>query len=269
MRAENCVMAGVATLVGAGTATAAGPGRGATTLAGSVVAVMLVLAFGNVVNDIADQEADRMGKGGRPLPSGRISTSQAWCVAAALLAGAMAVTLVTPHRQLLFVSGMAAVAALYSPLLKQVPLLGNAVVAGQCGATLVFGAQAAGAVQGTTIGAACLVAVGILCVEVAKTVEDRGADRRAGTRTIAHLVAPTRHRHLVGGLAASYLSVWCILLAGARSPIVVSLAGAPIFPLLAFAVLPPGTEDPSARIPRFIVASKCLWPLALVALTGL
>ena len=37
----------------------------------------------------------------------------------------------------------AAVAALYTPFLKRVPLVGNAVFAAQCGATVVFGAQAA------------------------------------------------------------------------------------------------------------------------------
>ena len=151
VRAENCVLAGVATLVGAGTATSAATTAGAgvsgpdpMALAGAVAAVMLVLAFGNVVNDLADQDADRLGKAGRPLPSGRVSTPQARTLAAALLAGALGITLVTTPGQLVVVAVMAGVAALYTVFLKRVPLLGNAVVAGQCGATLVFGAQAAG-----------------------------------------------------------------------------------------------------------------------------
>jgi len=271
VRAENCVMAGVATLVGAGTATSAGPGTGpaTTALAGAVAAVMLVLAFGNVVNDLADQDADRLGKAGRPLPSGRVSTRQASWLAAALLAGALGITLVTTPGQLLVVAVMAGVAVLYTLFLKRVPLLGNAVVAAQCGATLVFGAQTAGGAGRLTVAAALLVTVGILGVEVAKTVEDDGADRAVGIRTVAHLVTAARQPWLVGGFAAAYVAVWAGLWPSARSPLLFALAAAPVIPLLAFALLPSGPRPPSARVARFVVASKCLWPLALVALTGL
>ncbi|MEA2971575.1 MAG: geranylgeranylglycerol-phosphate geranylgeranyltransferase [Actinomycetota bacterium] len=274
VRAENCVMAGVATLVGAGTATGAGAGvagsgSASAALAGAVAAVMLVLAFGNVVNDLADQDADRLGKAGRPLPSGRVSTAQAGRLAAALLAGALAITLVTNPGQLLVVAVMAGVAALYTVFLKRVPLVGNAVFAGQCGATLVFGAQTAGGASRLTMAAALLVTVGILCVEVAKTVEDDRADRAVGIRTVAHLVAAVHQPWLVGGFAAAYVAVWAGLWPSARSPLLFALAAAPVIPLLAFAVLPPGPRPPSARVARFVVASKCLWPLALVALTGL
>ena len=266
VRAENCVMAGVATLVGAGTlATATAP----VAVAGSVVAVMFVLAFGNVVNDVADRDADRLGKPGRPLPSGRVSAPQASALAAALLVGAIGVTAATAPHQMAFVAAMVAVAALYTPFLKRVPLLGNAVVAAQCGATLVFGARAAGGVHRSTIAAALLVAVGILCVEVAKTVEDGDADRAVGTRTVAHLVAVVHQPRLVGAFAATYLAVWALLWPTAHRPLLFALAAAPALPLLAFAALPPGPRPPSARVARFVVASKCLWPLALVAVAGL
>jgi 4-hydroxybenzoate polyprenyltransferase len=267
IRVENCVMAGVATLVGAGTATATAAPRVA--VGGSVAAVMLVLAFGNVVNDVADQASDRLGKAGRPLPSGRVSVPQASGLAAALLVGAIVVTMATAPHQLAFVAAMAAVAALYTPFLKQVPLLGNVVFAGQCGATLVFGALAAGGVHRSTLGAAVLVAVGILCVEVAKTVEDEAADRAVGTRTIAHLVASVHQPRLVAGFAAAYVAVWAGLWPTAHRPLLFALAAAPALPLLAFAALPPGSRPASARVARFVVASKCLWPVALVALAGL
>jgi 4-hydroxybenzoate polyprenyltransferase len=164
---------------------------------------------------------------------------------------------------------MAAVAALYTPFLKRVPLLGNAVFAGQCGATIVFGAQAAGGVRSTTVGAALLVAAGILCVEVATTVEDDMADRAAGTRTVAHLVAVARQPRLVGGFTAAYLGVGGGLWSTAHHPALFALAAAPALPLLAFALLPGDSRPPSDRVARYVVASKCLWPLTLVALTGL
>jgi len=273
VRAENCLLAGLATLVGAGTASApmGGPAPGRLALVGAAVIVMLVLAFGNVLNDVGDQEGDRAGKGRRPLPSGQVSAPQAVGLAAALLTGAVGVTLATSPRLLPLVLAMGLVAALYTPFLKRVPLLGNAVVAAQTGATLVFGALVAGGVQGTTVGGAVLVAVGILSVEVAKTVEDHPADHRVGTRTIAHLVAPGHHRHLVGGIAAAYVVVWVGLWTTARHPALFALAGAPILPLLAFAVRPagPATAAASVVVPRFIAASKWLWPLVLVGLTGL
>ncbi|HVF14550.1 MAG TPA: UbiA family prenyltransferase [Acidimicrobiales bacterium] len=275
-RAENCVVAGFATLVGAGTARSAagtagtaGAAADGATLVGSVAAVMLVLAFGNVVNDLADVDADRLGKSGRPLPSGRITMSQAWSLAAALLAAAVVVTLATPHRQLLFVLAMAAVAALYSPFLKRVPLLGNVTVAAQCGATLIFGARAAGAVSPDTIGASLLVAAGMLCVEVAKTVEDHDADRQVGTRTVAHLVDTAHHPGLVAAFAASYLVVGSVLWSTAEAPGRFSLAAVPVLPLLAVAVHPRASGSGQLRSGRPVRASKYLWPLTLVALTGL
>lgn len=271
MRAENCVLAGLATVVGAGTAAASTSGSSTLSLAASVAAVMLVLAFGNVLNDVADQEGDRLGKPRRPLPAGLVSQHQASCLAAALLAGALGVTLVLAPRQLPLVAAMAAVAALYTPFLKRVPLLGNAVFALQCGATVVFGARSAGGVEHVTVAAALLVTVGILCIEVAKTVEDHAADGQVGIRTVAHLVTPARHRRLVGAFAAAYVVVWAVLWASARHPLVFALAAAPVVPLLVFAATPagPDSDSPASRVPRFIVASKCLWPLALVALTGL
>jgi geranylgeranylglycerol-phosphate geranylgeranyltransferase len=267
VRVENCVMAGVATLIGSGTTGTAGPA--AVGVAGSMAAVMLVLAFGNVANDVADQDSDRLGKAHRPLPSGRVSTSRASGLAVALLVIALFITAVTAPHQLPFVVAMAAVAALYSPFLKRVPLLGNAVFAAQCGAILVFGARAAGDVHRSTVAAALLVAVGILCVEVAKTVEDDDADRAVGTRTVAHLVAVIHQPRLVGGFAAAYVAVWALIWPTAHSPVLFALAAAPALPLLAFAALPPGRRLPSARVARFVVVSKCLWPLALLALAGL
>ncbi len=263
VRAENCVLAGLATLVGVTTAVG-GPGPPRSTVVGAVAVVMLVLAFGNAVNDIADVDGDRLAKSRRPLPSGRVTTGQASWLAVALVGGALGVSAVVIPGQLGFVTGMGVVAALYTPVLKRVPLLGSVVFAGQCGATLVFGARVGGGVSGATVAAGILVAVGILCVEVAKTVDDHVADELVGVRTIAHLVSPAHHRWLVGGFAAAYVAVWLTVWPSAGHPAVFSLAGVPILPLLAFATFAPGTP-----VAPSIVASKCLWPLVVIALTGL
>ena len=57
----------------------------------------LLNAGSNVINQVADLEADRVNKPGRPIPSGRVGEGEAWRLAAALyLLGTLPVWLVVP-----------------------------------------------------------------------------------------------------------------------------------------------------------------------------
>lgn len=69
----------------------------ATILLGAVTAAILNAAS-NVLNQIADLEADRVNKPERPLPSGRVSVPQAWRFAAVLyLLGVLPAWLLVPY----------------------------------------------------------------------------------------------------------------------------------------------------------------------------
>lgn len=69
----------------------------ATILLGAVTAAVLNAAS-NVLNQIADLEADRINKPERPLPSGRVSVPQAWRLATVLyLLGVFPAWLLVPY----------------------------------------------------------------------------------------------------------------------------------------------------------------------------
>jgi geranylgeranylglycerol-phosphate geranylgeranyltransferase len=188
-RVENCVVAYGITVIGAASA-APGRARDRHGLVGGII-VALVVAFGNVVNDIFDEEVDRRSKASRPLPAGRISRREATVVSAVLALGALVLTVAGPgeRRFLPLVAVMVLLAFVYSHSLERRPVVGNVVVAVQVGAVFLFGALGAGSASRLTIAGTALIACYSLAMELAKTMEDERADGQVGARTIAHMLS--------------------------------------------------------------------------------
>jgi len=266
VRWENCVFAFLATGIGfASAGNGHGPWRRAV-LAGTVVA--LVLACGNVVNDLVDEDLDRRSKASRPLPAGRISRRRATRLACWLAGGAVAAVVPLGGVPLVFTIVMLAVGYGYSARLKGIPLVGNLSMAIQVGSTIPFGALCAGRPTATTAIGFLLLMLYSLSLEVAKTVEDQDADRDAGLTTVAHVVARSNQGALV--LA---LTVLCGSSAAALGLLVGAPPGywlvlAPLVPLaglsLRWHMYPPPIPAPVTGLLR---TSKALWCLALLGLT--
>lgn len=265
-RWENCLFAYGATAVGF--ASAADPHQAPWRLvvAGSVVS--LVLAFGNVVNDLLDEEVDTRSKPWRPLPSGRMRRRDAVGLSGCLaVAAAMAAV---PLGLVLFVIAvvMLGLAYAYSARLKRVPLLGNLSVAVQVGGIILVGALCAGDPTGGTVIASALVTMYALTLEVAKTVEDQDADGAVGLTTIAHLVDRSNQGALVLllAVASGAAAIAVGVVRGVPSGYWVVLA--PLVPLIWMASRwkagPTGSRPP---ITGFLRASKALWCVALLGLT--
>lgn len=149
------------------------------TVAGCVAAVSLV-AYAQVVNDIADIELDRALKPQRALWSGRPTTTFARRLAAALAGGCLVAG--ASGGLLLFLLSLVGLglAMSYSHGLKSTLLLGNVVVAAVSGSTVVFGVPLSRQPNGPVLAAASLVAVFILGNEMFK-----GSDGAFGIRTVA------------------------------------------------------------------------------------
>jgi geranylgeranylglycerol-phosphate geranylgeranyltransferase len=152
----------------------------------AAVAAIFITTAANAWNDLADVEIDRVAHPERPLPSGAIEPRQASVVAWMAAAAGVAAS----WRALPVLGGLTAmvlaIAWPYSPYLKRIGLLGNAVVAVIASLPFLYGAWAAGA-PGRGLA---LVAIAVplhFAREVAKDLNDMAGDA-SSRRTI-----PLRH----------------------------------------------------------------------------
>ena len=235
-------------------------------VAGSVVA--LVVAFGNVVNDLFDEDVDRRSKPWRPLPSGRMRRRDA--IGLSVWLAVVAVAAVVPLGRVPFgiTVLMLGLAYAYSARLKRIPFLGNISVAVQVGSTILFGALSAGDPTAGTVIVSVLVAMYALTLEVAKTVEDQEADGAVGMTTLAHVVDRSKQGALL--LLLAVLSGLAAIAVGVvrSAPPGYWLVLAPLVPLISMSLRwQSEPTDLPAPIAGFLRASKALWCLALLGLT--
>lgn len=143
----------------------------------------LIAGAGNVFNDVADLEIDRINRPRRPLPAGRLSRGAARVESLLLaLAGAALALWLGP------VMGAIALAIillllLYNLWLKRSALWGNLLVSAVAAAAFPYGALTTGDLGRSWIpaGFAFLFHLGR---ELVKDLEDVEGDRAAGARTL-------------------------------------------------------------------------------------
>jgi geranylgeranylglycerol-phosphate geranylgeranyltransferase len=197
MRPLNCLMAGVAAIIGL---LIAG-GREIEPAALIFLAVFLVTGAGNAFNDYFDREIDAINRPGRPVPSGRVTPrstilwSLALFIIGCILAGLvnwLCLAIAAANSILLFI---------YARNLKATPLAGNLCVAYLTGSTFLFG----GAVFGWPGLQANLVpfslsSLATMSREIMKDVEDVEGDRKGGASTLPIMAG----ERLSGALAAIF-----------------------------------------------------------------
>ena len=169
-------------------------------------AAALALAFGNVVNDIRDREADRTNHPSRPLPRGDIPLHGA--VAFALILACASLLVILPLRSPLFLLLTAAplgVLVLYSMHLKGVALGGNATVAALSSYTLLYGATGGAQYHRLFVPALLVLCISLLR-EIIKDLQDCQGDRASGLRTSAALSVATLQR-VVGVITLVYAAL--------------------------------------------------------------
>ena len=148
------------------------------------IAISLVTAAVNVVNDIRDVRADAISRPHRPLPAGRLSTPDAWRLASLQGISALMLSVGVP-------AGPAVTLALlligigYSYLFKGTVLAGNLVVAFLAATPIMYGARLGGVEPGPALITAIIIFLFMFAYEVLKTIRDAIADSAAGYRTVA------------------------------------------------------------------------------------
>ena len=150
----------------------------------AAVSAALILAAGNVHNDLLDHAADKVNVPGRPIPSGRVGRTTAWVLAAVLAAAGLAFSVPVGKAGIVTASAATGFLALYNSFLKRVPLAGNAVVALLGGLGFVYGGMASGAVREALIPAA-FATLFHFGREIIKDAADVRGDTMSGIRTSA------------------------------------------------------------------------------------
>lgn len=155
----------------------------------AALSAALILAAGNVLNDVFDRETDRINSPERPVASGIVTQKHALIFSAILfIAGILLASAVGPLA--LSVAVMASIVLIvYDSRLKSVPLAGNASVAFLGGMAFVYGGIAGDCLKESLLPA-FLAAFLHFGREIIKDAEDIEGDRAAGITTAATIWGP-------------------------------------------------------------------------------
>jgi geranylgeranylglycerol-phosphate geranylgeranyltransferase len=221
MRYENCLMAGLAAVIGTLIAfnilASDAPGSYSPEnfplfYSGLVfLVVLLVSGAGNTINDYFDVRIDSINRPDRPIPSGRATLKEALYFSYTLFALG---TLLAFWINLIcgFIALFNSLLLIfYAKTLKGTPLLGNLSIGYLTGSTFLFGASVFG-FEGLEVLFVLflLAALAITAREIVKDIEDIEGDKAEGADTL-----PIR----VGAKKAGYLAVFIGLLAVLLSPL--------------------------------------------------
>jgi geranylgeranylglycerol-phosphate geranylgeranyltransferase len=188
-RPHNAVVAGLTALIGylIATGTLTPP---SLLLA---VAVALITAGGNVINDVFDLEIDRINRPTRPIPAGEISLAGAKAYAATLFAGGLLVAALTTPLCLAIALVNSVILIVYAVRLKKTPFLGNVAVAYLTASVFLFGGAFAG-IEGLVrnLSLAAITFLATVARELLKDAEDVDGDAAGGARTLPMIVGVRR-----------------------------------------------------------------------------
>lgn len=189
IRLQNCLMASVGVLVGAWMTWLTPVYVDALWAA---AAAFFVCAAGNVGNDLADIEIDRISHPKRVLPRGGLSPAVAGRMVVVFNIVALGIALAINWIAALVVAVAIGLLVAYNMFLKRVPLLGNAVIAFLAGLTFISGGLAvdpvlAFALPGPLIAASFAFLLHLVR-EIVKDVEDIDGDSAVGVRTLPQII---------------------------------------------------------------------------------
>lgn len=153
-----------------------------------IIAATACAGFGNVVNDIADIETDRISHPDRPLSRKEISRRQAIIFAVILAFASIVCSSTVSMAHGIGVVVPLAMLALYAAFLKGTPVAGNVLVSSLVAYGIIFGGLMAEGSYRLFIPAILAFLLN-LPREIVKDVQDASGDTAAGITTSAALPA--------------------------------------------------------------------------------
>ena len=145
----------------------------------AALAASLVMASGNVINDIYDIGIDKSNKPLRPLPSGKITVKEAYDLYFIFIITSIFISALVNEKALAIALISILVLFFYSKYLKRIPLVGNVVVAFLTGLVFIFGGVVVENPSAAVVPAAFAFLINLIR-EIVKDMEDVEGDRKAG-----------------------------------------------------------------------------------------
>jgi geranylgeranylglycerol-phosphate geranylgeranyltransferase len=142
----------------------------------------LTSAAGNIINDIYDIEIDKINRPLRPLPSGKITITEAYILCFVLVVLSISISLIVSYPALLIVLFSLLLLFLYSKFLKRVPLVGNTTVAFLTGLVFIFGGVVVENSSAAIIPALFAFLINLIR-EIVKDLQDVEGDEKVGVKT--------------------------------------------------------------------------------------
>ncbi|MFN4133659.1 MAG: UbiA family prenyltransferase, partial [Candidatus Hadarchaeales archaeon] len=188
IRPHHCAFAGAAVIIG-GVIAGGGALVPLPIFVLAFLVAALVAAGGNVINDYADREIDRINRPERPIPAGRISPEKALDVARGLFIAGILLSLFLGNLYCFLLAAVNSIALIaYAGALKKRGILGNLMIGYLVGSTFLFGGLSTSVYRlGAVVPSELLVLVlmaGLSTVgrELIKAIEDVEGDRRCRLR---------------------------------------------------------------------------------------
>jgi len=209
MRPINGVMASFAAMIGLLITSRLSPDVDAIKAALLLASTFLLSSSSMVMNDYFDREADAVNQPWRPIPSGRVDPRRALAFSIALMATGLALSPLIGLEAFAIAILACATFTAYNWRLKKHGLLGNACVSLCVALTFIYGASAAGGLEGMVLVFSAMAFLANMSREVVKGIADVGGDAVRGVRTLAishgpRVAAETAYAFMVSAVALSF-----------------------------------------------------------------
>jgi len=193
-------------------------------------AAAFIAASANVINDYFDIEIDKINRPERALASGDMSKRTALILYSLLLLCGIALSFLVNSYAVFVLLGSIVLTYYYSFKLKQIPLLGNTVVALLTGTAFLFGGIAMKKVSPIIFPMVFAFTINLMR-EVVKDMEDAEGDSRAGVITFPVKYGFEKAKTLLYGFALFLLIAMLI-------PFLLQVYTARYLLIIAFGVVP-------------------------------
>jgi geranylgeranylglycerol-phosphate geranylgeranyltransferase len=209
MRPHNCLMAGIAAMIGL---VVANPQFEGITALLVFVTVFLITGAGNGVNDYFDREIDSHNRPNRPIPSQRMDAKTAFIWSIVLFASGCILASQINIICLSIAVFNSFLLYFYAKSLKVTPLAGNLCIGYLTGSTFLFGGATLGIEGAKYTGILFLLAsLATVSREIEKDIEDMEGDLKSSARTLPILAGEkTASRisalFLLAAIVLSYLA---------------------------------------------------------------
>ena len=182
VRIPNCIMMGFAVIIGE--FMSLGPLMPVFSAAVGFLVGFSLVAGSMAINDIIDADIDRINNPGRPIPSQRVSQTEAAALAVVALAVGLLLASVLSSLNLIIAVLAVILMLYYNRFGKRTGLPGNAVVSANLAIPFIFGG-AVGGVNGILYMFALIAFLAGMGREVIKGMADIAGDSKRGVRTLA------------------------------------------------------------------------------------